>query len=92
MLPESVFPNISLILPEKEIQARIEKHLDQDESLIEIPEHLQNESTAPALVKRAFKDYKMEAGLLFNQGRILVPDVNKLQEELLKIVHDSPIA
>jgi hypothetical protein len=37
-------------------------------------------------------DYKMEAGLLFYQGCILVPDVNKLREELLKIFHDSPMA
>ncbi|CCO36736.1 hypothetical protein RSOLAG1IB_12395 [Rhizoctonia solani AG-1 IB] len=92
MLPESVFANVSLVLPKKEIQTRIEKSLDQDESLSEILEHLRNESTAPASVKRAFKDYKMEAGLLFYQGRILVPDAGDLREELLKVFHDSPMA
>ncbi|CEL54439.1 Retrotransposable element Tf2 155 kDa protein type 1 OS=Schizosaccharomyces pombe (strain 972 / ATCC 24843) GN=Tf2-1 PE=4 SV=1 [Rhizoctonia solani AG-1 IB] len=92
MLPKSVFANVSLILPEKEIQARIEKSLDQDESLSEILEHLRNESTAPASVKRAFKDYEMEAGLLFYQGRILVPNAGKLREDLLRIFHDSPMA
>ncbi|CCO35049.1 Retrotransposable element Tf2 155 kDa protein type 1 [Rhizoctonia solani AG-1 IB] len=92
MLPESVFANVSLILPEKEIQSRIEQSLDQDESLTEILEHLRNESTAPASIKRAFKDYEMEAGLLFYQGRILVPDAGDLREELLRVYHDSPMA
>ncbi|CCO34727.1 Retrotransposable element Tf2 155 kDa protein type 3 [Rhizoctonia solani AG-1 IB] len=92
MLPESVFANTALILPEKEIQSRIEKCLGQDESLTEILEFFCHESTAPPLVKRGFKDYEMEARLLFYQGRILVPDVNELREELLRIFHDSPMA
>ncbi|CEL52813.1 hypothetical protein RSOLAG1IB_11158 [Rhizoctonia solani AG-1 IB] len=92
MLPESVFANATLILPEKEIQSRIEKYLDQDKSLTEILEFFQHKSTAPPSVKRGFKDYKMEAGLLFYQGRILVPNVNELREELLRIYHDSPMA
>ncbi|CEL53421.1 Retrotransposable element Tf2 155 kDa protein type 1 OS=Schizosaccharomyces pombe (strain 972 / ATCC 24843) GN=Tf2-1 PE=4 SV=1 [Rhizoctonia solani AG-1 IB] len=92
MLPESVFANVALILPEKEIQARIEKSLDQDESLSEILDHLRNRSTAPASIKRAFKDYEMEAGLLFYQGRILVPDAGDLREDLLRVYHDSPMA
>ncbi|CEL59204.1 hypothetical protein RSOLAG1IB_03137 [Rhizoctonia solani AG-1 IB] len=92
MLPESVFANVSLILPKKEIQSRIKKSLDQDESLSEILDHLRNESTAPASVKRAFKDYEMEAGLLFYQGQILVPDTGDLREDLMRIYHDSPMA
>ncbi|CCO34838.1 Retrotransposable element Tf2 155 kDa protein type 1 [Rhizoctonia solani AG-1 IB] len=92
MLPESIFANTALILPEKEIQSRIEKALDQDESLTEILEYFRHESTTPPSVKRGFKDYEMEAGLLFYQGRILVPDANELREELLRIFHDSPMA
>jgi hypothetical protein len=92
MLPESVFANVSFILPEKEIQAQIERSLDQDESLSKILDHVRNESTAPASIKRAFKDYEMEAGLLFYQGRILVPDAGDLREELLRVYHDSPMA
>ncbi|CEL54415.1 hypothetical protein RSOLAG1IB_11661 [Rhizoctonia solani AG-1 IB] len=91
MLPESIFANVALILPEKEIQSRIEKYLDQDKSLTEILEFFRHESTAPPSVKRGFKDYEMEAGLLFYQGRILVPDVNKLREGLLRVYHDSPM-
>ncbi|CCO31931.1 Retrotransposable element Tf2 155 kDa protein type 2 [Rhizoctonia solani AG-1 IB] len=92
MLPESVFANAALILPEKEIQSCIEKYLDQDESLTEILEFFRHKSTAPPSVKRGFKDYEMEAGLLFYQGRILVLDVNEVREELLRVYHDSPMA
>ncbi|CEL53077.1 hypothetical protein RSOLAG1IB_11209 [Rhizoctonia solani AG-1 IB] len=92
MLPKSLFANIALILPEKEIQSCIEKCLDKDESLTEILEFFRHKSTAPPSVKQGFKDYEMEAGLLFYQGRILVPDVNKIREELLRIFHNSPMA
>ncbi|KAF8757331.1 hypothetical protein RHS01_04118 [Rhizoctonia solani] len=69
-----------------------EAALDQDESLEEILQFLQNESKAPPSIKRAFKDYQMEAGLLFYQGQIVVPDVGTLRADLLRIFHDSPLA
>ncbi|QRW15687.1 Retrotransposable element Tf2 protein [Rhizoctonia solani] len=74
MLPNLVFANIALVLPEKELQCQIESSLDQDESLGEILQFLQNKSKAPPSIKRAFKDYEMEASLLFYQGCIVVPD------------------
>ncbi|CCO36023.1 hypothetical protein RSOLAG1IB_01051 [Rhizoctonia solani AG-1 IB] len=92
MLPQSVFANIATVLPEKEIQRQMESSLHLDESLNEILAHLQDESKAPPSVKKGFKDYKMEAGLLFYQGRILVPDVGTLRKDLLQIFHDSPLA
>ncbi|KAF8694327.1 hypothetical protein RHS03_08208, partial [Rhizoctonia solani] len=92
MLPEPVFANVALVTPEKELQHQIENSLDQDESLEEILQFLQNESKAPPSIKRAFKDYEMEAGLLFYQGRIVVPDVGTLRTDLLRIFHDSPLA
>ncbi|QRW17585.1 Retrotransposable element Tf2 protein [Rhizoctonia solani] len=92
MLPEPVFANMALVLLEKELQCQIKAALDQDESLEEILQFLQNKSKAPLSIKRAFKDYQMEAGLLFYQGRIVVPDVGSLQTELLRIFHDSPLA
>ncbi|QRW16905.1 Retrotransposable element Tf2 protein [Rhizoctonia solani] len=85
MLPNPVFANVALVTPEKELQRRIESSLDQDESLEEILQFLQNESKAPPSIKRAFKDYEMEAGLLFYQGRIVVPDVGTLRTDLLRI-------
>ncbi|GAB1525819.1 hypothetical protein RhiTH_008985 [Rhizoctonia solani] len=68
MLPDPVFANIAMVTPEKEIQRQIETALDQDKSLEEILQFLQNKSKAPPSIKRAFKDYQMEAGLLFYQG------------------------
>ncbi|CCO35166.1 Retrotransposable element Tf2 155 kDa protein type 1 [Rhizoctonia solani AG-1 IB] len=92
MLPQSVFANIATVIPEREIQRQIEASLHLDESLDEILSHLQDESKAPPSVKRGFKDYEMEAGLLFYQGCILVPDVGTLRKDLLQIFHDSPLA
>ncbi|KAF8692347.1 hypothetical protein RHS03_08627, partial [Rhizoctonia solani] len=63
-----------------------------DKSLEEILQLLQNKSKALPSIKRAFKDYQMEAGLLFYQGRIVVPDVGTLRTDLLQIFHDSPLA
>ncbi|KAF8698606.1 hypothetical protein RHS03_07507, partial [Rhizoctonia solani] len=92
MLPDPVFANVALVTPKKELQRQIEAALDQDKSLEEILQFLQNESKAPPSIKRAFKDYKMEAGLLFYQGRIVVPDVGTLRTDLLCIFHNSPLA
>ncbi|KAF8748554.1 hypothetical protein RHS01_10770 [Rhizoctonia solani] len=92
MLPDPVFANIALVTPEKELQRQIKASLDQDESLEEILQFLQNKSKAPPSIKRAFKDYKMEAGLLFYQGQIVVPDVGTLRTDLLHIFHNSPLA
>ncbi|QRW22407.1 Retrotransposable element Tf2 protein [Rhizoctonia solani] len=92
MLPDPVFANVALVTPEKELQCQIEAALDQDKSLEEILQFLQNKSKAPPSIKRAFKDYKMEAGLLFYQGRIVVPDVGTLRADLLCIFHNSPLA
>ncbi|KAF8754612.1 hypothetical protein RHS01_05830 [Rhizoctonia solani] len=47
MLPDPVFANIALVTPKKELQRQIEASLDQDESLEEILQFLQNESKAP---------------------------------------------
>ncbi|KAF8747845.1 hypothetical protein RHS01_11234 [Rhizoctonia solani] len=92
MLLEPIFANSALVTPEKELQRQIEASLDQDKSLEEILQFLQNKSKAPPSIKQAFKDYKMEAGLLFYQGRIVVPDIGTLQTDLLCIYHDSPLA
>ncbi|KAF8747922.1 hypothetical protein RHS01_11178 [Rhizoctonia solani] len=92
MLPDPVFANVALVTPEKELQRQIESSLDQDKSLEEILQFLQNKSKAPPSIKRAFKDYKMEAGLLFYQGQIVVPDVGTLRTDLLRIFHNSPLA
>ncbi|CCO36554.1 hypothetical protein RSOLAG1IB_12223 [Rhizoctonia solani AG-1 IB] len=92
MLPQSVFANLATVRPEKDIQREIEALLHLDKSLDEILAHLQDKSKAPPSVKKGFKDYEMEAGLLFYQGWILVPDVGSLRKDLLQIFHNSPLA
>jgi hypothetical protein len=78
MLPKEVFVSTATE-PEIELQNRIERLIDQDESLEEILTFLQQGSSAPAYIKKGFKDYSMEAGLLFYQGRIVVPDDEDLR-------------
>ncbi|QRW22613.1 Retrotransposable element Tf2 protein [Rhizoctonia solani] len=92
MLPNPICVNVAVVMPKKELQRQIEAALDQDKSLEEILQFLQKKSKAPPSIKQAFKDYKMEAGLLFYQGRTVVLDVGALQTELLRIYHDSPLA
>ncbi|QRW25043.1 Retrotransposable element Tf2 protein [Rhizoctonia solani] len=92
MLPNPIFVNIAIVTPKKELQCQIEAALDQDKSLEEILQFLQNKSKAPPSIKQAFRNYKMEAGLIFYQGRIVVLDVGALQTELLRIYHNSPLA
>ncbi|GAB1521977.1 hypothetical protein RhiTH_005076 [Rhizoctonia solani] len=57
MLPETVFANVALVIPEKELQCQIELALDQDKSLEEILQFLQNKSKALPSIKCTFKDY-----------------------------------
>ncbi|GAB1527633.1 hypothetical protein RhiTH_010809 [Rhizoctonia solani] len=83
MLPAPIFANVAIVTPKKELQRQIEAALDQDKSLEEILQFLQNKSKAPPSIKQAFKDYEMEAGLLFYQGRIVVPNVGTLRTDLL---------
>jgi hypothetical protein len=91
MLPKEVFTSTAKE-SELELQNRIEKLIDHDESLEEILEFLQNRSNAPAYIKKGFKDYSMEAGLLFYQGCVVVPDNDNLKRDLMATFHDSPIA
>jgi hypothetical protein len=91
MLPKEIFTSIAME-PETKLQNQIEKLLDQDESLEENLTFLQQGSNAPAYIKKAFKDCTMEAGLLFYQGRIVVPDNEDLRRDLIRTFHDSPIA
>jgi hypothetical protein len=91
MLPKEEFMSIATD-PETELQNHMEKLLDYDESLEEIVDFLQNGTSAPAYIKKGFKDYSMEAGLLFYQGRIVVPDNKELKRDLIAAFHDSPIA
>jgi hypothetical protein len=64
MLRKEIFASVATE-PEAQLQTWIEKLLDHDGSLEEILEFLQNGSNAPAYIQKGFKEYQMEAGLLF---------------------------
>jgi hypothetical protein len=82
MLPKAVFIAAAME-PKVELQGRIEKLIDHNESLEEILEFLQNGPNAPAYIKKGFKDYSMEAGWLFYQGHIVVPDNDNVGSGML---------
>ncbi|KAF8755124.1 hypothetical protein RHS01_05741 [Rhizoctonia solani] len=67
MLPDPVFANVALVTPEKELQRQIEAALDQDESLEEILQFLQNKSKAPPSIKKAFRTTKWKLGCCFTK-------------------------
>ncbi|QRW24222.1 Retrotransposable element Tf2 protein [Rhizoctonia solani] len=77
MLPNPIFVNIAIVTPKKELQCQIEAALDQDKSLEEILQFLQNSQRHPHPS---------------NKRRIVVLDVGALQTELLRIYHNSPLA
>ncbi|KAJ1307566.1 hypothetical protein OPQ81_001663 [Rhizoctonia solani] len=49
-------------------------------------------SRMPHSIAQKFKDYTLQEGLLFYQGRMVVPDEPELKQELLAHFHDSPAA
>ncbi|KAF8751544.1 hypothetical protein RHS01_08513 [Rhizoctonia solani] len=67
MLPNPVFANVALVTPEKELQRQIEAALDQDESLEEILQFLQNESKAPPQLNVPSKITKWKLGCYFTK-------------------------
>ncbi|CUA67699.1 Transposon Tf2-7 polyprotein [Rhizoctonia solani] len=90
MLPDTVFVNLA---SEASLQSCIENALDSDSSLNDILFFLEhNPEEAPATIKRAFRDYQMEAGILFYQGRIFVPDDKDIKRDLIALFHDAPTA
>ncbi|KAF8751699.1 hypothetical protein RHS01_08621 [Rhizoctonia solani] len=91
MLPDPIFAKRSTSHPRKRSSnAKIEASLDQDESLEEILQFLQTSQKLLLPSKGRSRTTKMEAGLLFYQGRIVVPDVGTIRTDLLRIFHDSP--
>ncbi|KAF8752409.1 hypothetical protein RHS01_08119 [Rhizoctonia solani] len=64
------FVNLALVTPEKELQRQIELSLDQDESLEEILQFLQNESKAPPSIKRAFRTTKWKRACYSTKGEL----------------------
>jgi transposase InsO family protein len=43
------------------------------------------------LIRKAYRDYRLDNKILLFQGKVLVPDNNDLKREILKLYHDSPL-
>ncbi|KAB5587830.1 Retrotransposable element Tf2 [Ceratobasidium theobromae] len=90
MLPEEHFSALAADLSPDFFEELKEALLD-DPSLEAILEALASEKLASSIAQK-FKDYKLEDGLLFYQGGIVVPDELELKRELLSHFHNSPAA
>ncbi|EUC60615.1 Transposon Tf2-1 polyprotein, putative, partial [Rhizoctonia solani AG-3 Rhs1AP] len=87
MLPAEIFANAAYVDTESHLQTLIERALDKDEDLEEILHYFQvKQENAGITLRRAFKDYHMEAGLLFYQNKILDTQDDKEPSNLL---HDT---
>ncbi|KAF8756488.1 hypothetical protein RHS01_04204 [Rhizoctonia solani] len=68
MLPDPVFANVAVITLEKELQCQIEAALDQDKSLEEILQFLQNESRAPPSINKRLRTTKWKQAFSSTKG------------------------
>ncbi|KEP45615.1 putative Transposon Tf2-1 polyprotein, partial [Rhizoctonia solani 123E] len=93
MLPAEIFANAAYVDTESHLQTLIERALDKDEDLEEILHYFQvKQENAGITLRRAFKEYHMEAGLLFYQNKIVVPNDEDIKLRLLHLHHNNPLA
>ncbi|KAB5587603.1 Retrotransposable element Tf2 [Ceratobasidium theobromae] len=90
MLPEECFSALAADLS-PDFFEELKEALLNDPSLEAIFDALTGDKLAPSIAQK-FKDYKLEDGLMFYQGRIVIPDEVGLKRELLSHFHDSPAA
>ncbi|KAF8749992.1 hypothetical protein RHS01_09613 [Rhizoctonia solani] len=65
----------------------------EDPSLEPIIQFLTEDAdNAPPSIQKAYKDYDWEEDLLWYRGKLVVPDLEVLKEQLLREFHDSPLA
>ncbi|QRW18521.1 Retrotransposable element Tf2 protein [Rhizoctonia solani] len=89
MLPAEVFAN--MLEEEMEIVTQICTKLREDLSLEPIIQFLTEDvENAPPSIQKAYRDYNWEEGLLWYQGKLVVPDSELLKERLLREFHNSP--
>ncbi|KAF8750875.1 hypothetical protein RHS01_08951 [Rhizoctonia solani] len=91
MLPAEVFANTSE--EELEIVTEVCSKLRADPSLEPIIQFLTEDAdNAPPSIRKAYRDYDWEEDLLWYRGKLVVPDLEPLKEQLLREFHDSPLA
>ncbi|QRW25753.1 Retrotransposable element Tf2 protein [Rhizoctonia solani] len=72
---------------------KIQSLLKEDPSLESIVQFLtEDANNVPPSIRRAYWDYNWEEGLLWYQGKMVVPNNEALKEQLLKEFHNSPLA
>ncbi|KAF8752648.1 hypothetical protein RHS01_07613 [Rhizoctonia solani] len=89
MLPPEVFANT--LEEEVEIVTNICSKLKEDPSLEPIIKFLTEDAdNSPLLIWNAYWDYNWEEDLLWYWGKLVVPDLEALKEQLLREFHDAP--
>ncbi|KAJ1306587.1 hypothetical protein OPQ81_007587 [Rhizoctonia solani] len=91
LLPESIFQATSAEISAS-FTEKLHDALQEDPSLDAIMTALSDASSLPHSTAQKFKDYTLQEGLLFYQGRMVVPDEPELKQELLAHFHDSSAA
>jgi len=73
---------------EESILTKIEKSKDLDESVVKAVEELKKSSTK----QLQSEEWSEEQGLVLFRGKVYVPKNIKLQLEIIKLHHDTPVA
>ena len=63
-----------------------------DPSLDLVLAFINNRDNTPPSISKKFSDYTTQGKIILYQGRILVPDVPSIKQQLLKLHHDTPEA
>jgi hypothetical protein len=84
MIPDELFANIAKEEQDGPLQTRIKDEQKRDPSLDNIIEFLTvKQENAPPSIKKAYRDYRLDKGILLFQDKILVPDNNNLKREIV---------
>ena len=74
--------------PEEEIVKRIKKARDKDEKVIKVVEEMKKAGVKTLRNEK----WQIEEGLVLKEGRVYVPQDEKLRIEIIRLHHDTPIA
>jgi hypothetical protein len=75
-----------------DIISAVQEAQEEDESLATLIESTKKKDELPPLIKKQYAKYTWEEGLLWYEGRIMVPDDKGIRLQLLEHHHNSPIA
>ncbi|KAF8749463.1 hypothetical protein RHS01_09966 [Rhizoctonia solani] len=80
--------------PEPEVMLPAEVFANMEDPSLELIIQFLTEDAdnAPPSIQKAYQDYDWEEELLWYRGKLVVPDLESLKEQILKEFHDSPLA